>query len=276
MPYFLRPVLLALALGFMLAPSLTLAAAKPAVSLTAPLKGASYSRTEKMPVSWSVSNVSHDVVVVGEVKLVKQDRSAPSAGLVGGGTFMHVVHPSDTGGTHVWDWGANDSIPGKYSVTLRLYECAAKGCDYFPTGKAVSKKTKTVSFTVLNTGTGAPAASATHVTILSPNGNERYQAGSGKKLTIRWTADGVLKGSTVCTELIQQSTQRYFSFPGDDSCKRVKDGKGSVGGPLIRTSGYDLSPGKYWASVRILAPKTSDGKDSATLASDTSDDTFSL
>lgn len=267
--------LLALAL---LIPSVSYAASKPSVTLDAPTKGASYGRTEEMPVSWTLENINRDMVVVTKFKLLKRDTSGPSVGFSSDSTYQHTVYANDTDGGFTHDWGLNDTIPGKYSVSVELHACNKKGCDYAPAGKLLSKKGKAVTFTVRNTNnstSGTSGDEGTTVEILSPNGGEKYDAGSGKKLTIRYEADNVPKKSKICTSLEQQGGGTFVFPGGGPFCKSVKDGKGSVSGKLIQTAGYNLEPGNYWVRVAIVGP-ASGGKDGPTYATDVSDDSFRL
>jgi len=269
-----------LVLSFLVMPTGTFAAtAKPSVSVVSPAKSASYDRLSKMPVTWELKNVTRPMVAVTTFKLEKEDTKSPSVGYSSGGSSQHTVYAGQTTGGFTQDWGLNPTIPGKYSITTELRECNVKGCDYAPAGKLLSKKGKARTFTVSNNaGTTIDSSSSTGTTveIISPNGDEEYVAGSGKKLTIKWEADGVPKGSTVCTILERRgSVGGMFAFPGEKSCKKAKDGKDSVSGKLIQTAGYNLAPGDYWARVTIGA-KASGGKDGATLAQDISDEYFTL
>ncbi|MEK9161052.1 MAG: hypothetical protein AAB440_03410 [Patescibacteria group bacterium] len=269
-----------LVLSFVVLPNSSLAAStKPSVSVGLPMKGASYDRTSKMPVTWELENVNRTLVVVTTFTLEKEDTKNPSVGYTSGSSYQHTVYAGQTTGGFTHDWGLNSTIPGKYSIKAELRECNVKGCDYAPAGKLLSKKGKERTFTVSNNaGTTLDPVSTTGTTveILSPNGDEEYVAGSGKKLSIKWEAEGVPKGSTVCTILERRgSTGGMFAFPGEKSCKKAKEGKDSMSGKLIQTTGYNLAPGDYWARVSISA-KASGGKDGATLAQDISDEYFTL
>ncbi|MBY0110775.1 hypothetical protein K2Y00_02110 [Patescibacteria group bacterium] len=269
-----------LVLSFFVLPHGTFAAsAKPSVSVGLPVKGASYDRTSKMPVTWELENVNRPMVVVTTFKLEKEDTKSPSVGYSSGSSYQHTLYAGQTTGGFTQDWGLNPTIPGKYSVKVELRECNVKGCDHAPAGKLLSKKGKERTFIVSNTaGTTLDPVSSTGTTveIVSPNGDEEYVAGSGKKLAIKWEAEGVPKGSTVCTTLERRgAVGGMFAFPGEKSCKKAKNGKDSVSGKLIQTAGYNLAPGDYWARVTIGA-KASGGKDGATLAQDISDEYFTL
>lgn len=270
----------ALVLAILITPSGALAASqKPSVTVLVPTKGSSYDRLAKMPVSFAYENVTRPMVVVTNFKLVKQDTKHPGIGFSSGSGYQHTLYAGQTTGGFEHDWGLNSTIPGKYEVRAELHECNPKGCDMAPAGKLLSKKGKAVTFTVRNdagTTIESTGDTGTTVDLTSPDGGESYVAGSNKKLSIKWEAAGVPKGATVCTILEKRGgTGGMFAFPGEKSCKKAKNGKDSMTGKLIRTAGYDLGPGDYWARVTIGA-KASGGKDGATLAQDISESFFIL
>lgn len=115
-----------------------------------------------------------------------------------------------------------------------------------------------------------------HVEIMSPNGGESYAAGSGKKVTVYWRASGIPKGATARTAFTNIADSHDFTFPGDNSCTKVKNGMNKCTGTLIRTSGYDLGPGEYRAQVWVYGARNSSGKDSEEIAFDESDKAFTL
>lgn len=266
---------LVLALAIVSAPySVSAASLKPSITLTLPTKGASYNRTEKMPVHWTLENITRTLVVVTEIKLIKRDTKGPSVGYVGGSGSQHTVYAGNTEGGFTVDWGLNNSIPGKYAITSELRECNKKGCDQAPAGKRIGKKTKKLYITIRNDGgwtSNINGSSDTSIELISPNGGEEYVAGSGKTFKIRWEATNVPKGSKVCA-LLERQGGRFFSFP---PCKTAKNGKGYVTVKLIQNAGYDLGPDEYWAHVSIGATSVG-GKDGATLAEDVSDESFTL
>lgn len=272
-----RLIIGALVLALLIIPSGASAAyAKPSVAITAPTKGASVDRTATMPVTFAYKNITRAMVVVTTLKLVKEDTKHPSIGSSSGGTYQHTLYAGQTTGGFVENFGLNPTIPGKWEVRAELHECNATGCDMAPPGKLLAKS-KAVTFTVRNdAGTRIETSTTgTTVDLLSPDGGESYKAGSGK-LTIKWEAAGVPRGATVCTILEKRgSAGGNFAFPGEKSCKKAKNGKDSVTGKLLRTAGYDLAPGDYWARVTVIA-KPSGGKDGATLAQDISDAYFTL
>lgn len=267
---------LALTMCFV-APSFAHAAGKPAISFIEPDKGDSYDRTEEMPVVWKLKNITRDMVVVTKITLVKRDTSGPSVGYVSGSGWQHTIHTGTTTGGFIEDFGLNDTVPGKYSIVSELHECGAN-CDTSLPGKRIAKSKK-ITFYVTNEDGWSSTASGTGVTveILSPNGDEKYVAGSEKNLKIKWKTEGAPDGSRACITLEKKGGNGgFFAFPGNSpGCKKIKDGKGSVTGKLIQNAGYDLGPGEYWARVNIIA-KATGGKDGATLAEDISDDTFTL
>lgn len=270
----------AVLLAFVVMPTSAFAATKkPTVSIDLPSKNASYDRTESMPIRVELENVTRTMVLVTDIKLVKEDTKSPSIGFVSGSGYQHTIYAGDTEYEFSHDWGLNSSIPGKYSIVAELHECNKQNCDWAPAGKLISKKSKKVTFTVRNdAGTTIESSedTGTTVEITSPNGGEDYETGTGQKLSIKWVAEGVPKKSTICVTLEKRgSVGGMYAFPGDSSCKKVKDGKGSVTGKLLRQVGYDLAPGDYWARVTISAPPQG-GKDGATLAQDISDSYFTL
>jgi len=269
----------ALLFAFLLMPSGALAATKkPTISIVSPGKNASVDRTEKMPINWALKDVTRNMVIVTNVKLVKEDTKHPSVGFSSGGARQDVVYAGQTTASYTYDWGLNSTIPGKYSITSELRECNPAGCHLTAGTKRISKKASTAQVTVRNDSgvTSEVTTTGTTVEVLSPDGGEKYVAGSGKKLSIKWNATGVPKGSTVCTVLEKRGAAGgMYAFPVEKSCKKAKNGKDSVTGKLIRTGGYDLGPGDYWARVTIGA-KATGGKDGATLAQDISDSYFTL
>jgi hypothetical protein len=255
------------------------ASKKPSVKVLAPEKNEQFARNGQMPVFLELKNVDRPMVVEITMKLLKQDRSGFPVGFASGSGYQFTVYEGQTEYEFVVDWGLNDTIPGKYSITAQLKACNSFSCDHAPASKALSKKSKPVNFTLVNT-TGWSSTvnpySGTQVTLLAPNGGEKYYAGSGAPLKLSWVAEGVPSGSKVQTLLIQKSTGQIFAFPGTNKQKKAKDGKDSVTGKLTRTAGYDLAPGEYWAKVTIMTPDPKTGKDAPTLAEDISDRTFTL
>lgn len=264
-------VALVLALSFVAAPFPAEAAAKPSVKLVAPEKKAEYGRADEMPVSWTLKNVTRDMVVLTTVKLVKRDTKGPGVGVISGSTYQHVVHAGDTTGGFTIDWGANDTIPGKYSILLELRECNEDGCNLAPAGKKVGKSKKHLFMLTRGESGGATSTGGTTLELISPDGDESYLAGSGKTVKVKWEADGVPKGSKVCV-LLEKKGGGFFSFP---PCKNAKDGKGSLGIELDWNAGFDLGPGEYWVHIDLGA-KPSGGKDGGSLAHDVSEDTITL
>ncbi len=276
----MKPFLIALAALCILIPGETSAATpRPSVKMIAPEKKAEFSTTDSMDIEWETKNITRDMVVATDVVLVKKDPKAPQSGFVSGGGYMHTVYAGDTTNGFTLDWSSNDVVPGTYAITMQLHECSKQGCDNAPPGKKVGKKTKAVKVTVTSNGNPTEGSSngSSYVHVLSPNGDEEYKAGSGKKLSIKWEATNVPPKSRVCVTLERQGTRGgFFAFPGGGgSCKSAKEGKGSVTGILIQTPGYNLAPGKYWAKVSLVGPSTG-GKDGASIAHDHSDDVFIL
>lgn len=269
---------LAIALSLPLS-ALDAASKRPTVTIVEPEKNEQLDRKGKMPVILEFENIDRPMVVEITTKLVKQDRSSFPVGFVGGGTYQFTVYAGQTDYEFVIDWGLNDTIPGKYSIIAQLKACNKFSCDTAPAGKALSKKSKKVNFSLTNSSAWAPTVAAnsnTWITLTRPNGGEEYYAGSGESLKISWVAENVPPKSTVLVYLIRQGAGGNFSFPGDGKPKKAKNGKDSITAKLIRTPGYDLGPGEYWAKVAILAPDPKTGKDAPTLAEDISDDTFTL
>ncbi len=253
---------------------------KPSVSLTGPDKGSVYEVSGKTPINWALKNITRDMVVVTDIKLKRADTSKPHAGYVSGAGYQHVIHSGEITGGFVHDWGLNRSIPGRYSITVELHECNPAGCDVAPAGKRIGKKSKPIQVVVKNNdgwSSGATASSTSSIEIISPNGGEEYTAGSERPLTIKWDADGVIKGSRVCVTLERKGGDgATFGFGKlGKTCTLARNGKGSVTGSLIRNSDYDLGPGEYWVLVNMIAP-ASRGKDGVLLADDISDDTLTL
>jgi len=250
---------------------------KPLVDIVLPVKKTELSRKGVMPVELALTGVTRPMALEITTKLIKKDKTFP-VGFISGGSYLFPVVEGQT--SHAFDinWGLNDTIPGKYSITARLRECNEQSCTYSPPGKVLSKKSKSIPFTLVNNDPWASSISdsATTVTVLKPNGGESYVAGSGKSLKIAWEAEGVPKGSTVQTLLISKDTGGIFVFPGENKKKKAKDGKDSVTGKLIQNAGYDLAPGEYWVKVNILPAPSGSGKDDPVLAEDISDDTFTL
>lgn len=126
------------------------------------------------------------------------------------------------------------------------------------------------------------ATAAANIKLLSPNGGETYEAGSGKTLTISWTASGMPAGAKVCALLIREgSGGGGFAFPPENRCTYAQNGRDSLSGSLIRTSGYDLGPGSYRARINVLPAPTPctnpyGCKDDPDVASDISDAPFKL
>jgi len=255
------------------------ASKKPSVRIVVPEKNERLDRTEQMPVMLELKNINRPMVVEIVTKLVKQDRSSFPVGFTSGSTYQFTVYEGQTEHQFVIDWGLNDTIPGKYSITAQLKACNNFSCDIAPAGKALSKKSKKVNFTLTNSTGWTPTTAAnsnTTVTLLTPNGGESYYAGSGSPLTISWFASGVPANSRLHTLLIKKASGGMFVFPGENIQKIARNGNDSVTGKLIRTSGYDLAPGEYWAKVSIQAADPGNGKEGGTLAEDISDWTFTL
>lgn len=261
-------------------PQSSLAASqKPSISLTLPARGGVYDRTEKMPIVWETKGITRDMVAVTKITLERQDTSAPSVGYVSGSVSQHVVHAEDSLGGFTHDWGLNESIPGRYSITTELRACNPKGCDQAPVGKLLSKKGKPLSVRITNNAGWSPTGVSTEssIELLSPTGGEQYTIGTNKKLKISWQVSGVSPKSRICVLLERKGGNGgYFTFPADSSCKTAKEGKGSITGPLVRTSGYNLASGEYWVHLNLEGPISFEGKDTPTLAQDISEDTITL
>jgi|GEM_PF-2193617 len=130
-------------------PSLPTPTTGPArITLEQPDQGDTYARDGETYITWMTSGISRPMVVEGVVKLKKADPK--NVGAVGGGSFLKPIQAGSPFSQYTWDWGNNDSIPGTYSVYVRLRECNASGCDIAPAGRAVGPKSATVEFKVLN------------------------------------------------------------------------------------------------------------------------------
>ncbi len=121
----------------------------PRIALESPEKGDEYLRTEEMNISWSTAGIARQMVVEGVIDL---KRSGGRSGSIGGGSFIKTIPAGSTSGSYVWDWGANDTIPGDYTLRLQLRECNAGGCALAPAGRAIGKATKPVAFEVNESG----------------------------------------------------------------------------------------------------------------------------
>ncbi len=108
------------------------------------------------------------------------------------------------------------------------------------------------------------------VKIVTPNsGSYSY----GDVLTVTWEQTGeVPKDSKACVLLRSQDTDKNFAFPGSGSCVDIAGAEPTrtLAAKLERTSGYDLTPGKYSVQVTLTGPSVG-YKDGATLAIDKSD-----
>jgi|GEM_PF-3648397 len=82
-----------------------------------------------------------------------------------------------------------------------------------------------------------------------------YNVTYGDDLKVYWTQYGSMpKGSRACVTLRRYSDGKYFAHPANGgSCVEIsgKEPQRSVTGEVIRTSGYDLAPGKYYAEVTL-------------------------
>lgn len=245
------------------------------LTLTLPQNGSVYARTSSMVIHWTMSSTTHDMNVVGTVALLEP--TAPFVGRVAGGVFMRTVHPGDSEGEYVWDWSNNDTLTGRYSVTLSLQECSSKGCasNGAMSGEHPAVAAKTTPSVVKVTGEYVPFVSSTTVTVLSPNGGETFVAGSGKNVTLRWSAAGVPKGATVCTMFMSETTGKLYMFPGGAGCISATNATSTRVGALVRSAGYDLAADQYRLVVSIYGP-ASGGKDAPLLAEDRSDQVFTL
>jgi hypothetical protein len=95
----------------------------------------------------------------------------------------------------------------------------------------------------------------------------------GDLLTVTWEQTGEApKGSQVCVLLRNLDTDKTFALPGDVSCVNVAgtEPTRTLAATLVRTSGYDLTPGRYSVQVTLIGPSVG-YKDGATLAVDKSD-----
>lgn len=113
------------------------------------------------------------------------------------------------------------------------------------------------------------------IKVISPNGGEKFEAGSGKGVSIRMIASNVPTGSTLTTAFVRQSDGHVFTFPSDNSCSSVRSGDNVCTGTLVRLTGYDMGPGIYKAVATILGSPVGE-KDGPTLATDSSDANFEL
>jgi hypothetical protein len=247
------------------------ATARPTITVTGPEKGASFERTEKMPITWTMKNVNRPMVAFVEYVFKKRDTSGPSVGSISGGAFEFPVSAGDTDGAVVQDWGLNDSIPGTYAIRAQLRECNKNGCHYAPAGKALSKWSKTTKVKITNEEGWTPSVETdTTLKILSPNGGEEYSTGYGRSLMVKWEADNVPKKSIICLSLESKSDGKLYGIM-NGSCKNVKDGTRSLKGNIAH-----IPAGKYWVHATIGAKTSKDGKDGPAYAEDISDDYFYL
>lgn len=127
---------------------------------------------------------------------------------------------------------------------------------------------------------GDTPTSSVKLKVLSPNGGEKYAAGSNKSMSVMWEASKVPSGSIACVTLYTdnpgQTSGYAYTFPPEGGCKSAKNGISTVIGKLVRNAGYDLAPGTYKAQVSIREKALANGKDGAILAEDMSDRTFTL
>ncbi|OGG44519.1 hypothetical protein A2841_02920 [Candidatus Kaiserbacteria bacterium RIFCSPHIGHO2_01_FULL_48_10] len=180
---------------------------------------------------------------------------------------------TDLGSYRCLEWGIEHTYTSSGTYTAKLVRTVYDStCLDLCTPWETHKETLgTATITVGGTST-------TGVTIITPNEEAYYYY--GQQLTVSWNSTGSFpKGSTACVTLRNENTGNSFAFPsGGGNCVGVAglEPLRSVTGTIIRTAGYDLAPGSYRAVVRVTAPATSDGRDGALLATDTSDKYFKI
>ena len=189
-----------------------------------------------------------------------------------------------------FDLNPDDSVTGFFGpTTLRNVQRFQREQNLIPpagyvgpmTRAKIAQVCRSSSHSTANTPDYAQASysSPVSVTITQPNTEAYYYY--GQPLTVSWRQSGsVPKYSTACVTLVNESSQKNFAFPpegGSASCVSVsgEEPLRSVTGTLLRTPGYDLSPGAYRAVVRMSAPPEG-GKDGALLATDVSDVYFKI
>lgn len=117
---------------------------------------------------------------------------------------------------------------------------------------------------------------AVTVKVLTPNGGEKFKAGSGDSMTLRWSALKFPKGATVCGYLVKDGSGERFLWGECYNPRGAGLVSGSISGKFIRNSGYDLGPGLYRAEVDVSAKPDGSGKDGALIGTDKSDGTVTL
>jgi uncharacterized protein YraI len=111
-----------------------------------------------------------------------------------------------------------------------------------------------------------PRDESLSVRIVTPiSGSYEY----GEKITVSWEQTGSApSGSKACVTMRNVEKKKHFAFPSTGGCIDVVGDEpvNTLTGEIVRTSGYDLPPGKYKFFVTIKGPSNADGKDGAQLA----------